>query len=48
VIINEAVSGSQVMYPRKRNIRMLEAVDVNWKAASSQNISTETSKKNSG
>jgi hypothetical protein len=48
MIIKQAVSGCQVMYPRKRNIRMLEGVDVNWKTAPSQNISMETSKKNSG
>jgi len=36
------------MYPRKRNIRMLEAIDVYLKAFPSQNISTETSRKNSG
>ena len=47
MILNKAVSGCRVMYPRKRNIRMLEAVDVNQKASPSQNISTETSRKNS-
>ena len=47
-MLNDAVSCCQVVYPCKRNTRMLEAVDVKQKPGrASQNISRETSKQNS-